>query len=683
MKEEGLVEGSRAKLLLVDDRAANLLALEAMLAPLGHELVRAQSGEEALRRLLEEEFALILLDVQMPGMDGFETARLVKARPRTSHVPIIFVTAISREREHVFRGYERGAVDYIAKPFEPEILRSKVEVFVELWRRGERIRHQEEALRERERDLQARQAERRFRELIDAMPLCLWAATVEGRITHCNRVFLESTGRTLEGCVEGGGFLDVHPEDRGQVDRAWAEALSGGGAFEVQFRLRRAADGTYRWHLGRGAPERDEGGRVSGWIFTAMDADAERRSVEMRQLLLEREREARGVAEAAIRGKDEFLASLSHDLRTPLTAILGWTHLLRSGKLGEGGAPRALEVIERSAQAQVALVEDLLDVSRVVSGKLRLDVRPGDPLAAVGAAVESMRPAAEAKRISLTLTPESLPVPFACDARRLQQVVWNLVSNAIKFTPQGGRVDVRAGARGGHLEIEVRDDGVGISPEFLPHIFERFSQASTPGSRRGGLGLGLAIVRHIVELHGGSVEARSEGEGRGAAFTVRLPPGARIAASPDPPPAPPPEGALPLSGRRVDGVRVLLVEDDRDARELFANVLGASGAQVVAASNAEEALRAFEREPPQVLVCDLGLPGQDGYALMARIRALGPDRGGAVPAAALTAHAGAEDRRRALAAGFQLHVAKPFDPAELPALVAELVPGEPARMQVS
>jgi PAS domain S-box-containing protein len=664
------VERSEAKILLVDDSAANLLALEGILAPLGHVLVPAQSGREALRALLEDEFALILLDVQMPEMDGFETARLVRARPSTRLTPIIFITAISGEREHVFRGYDRGAVDYIVKPFEPDILRSKVEVFVELWRRGERIRWQEEALREREREAQARRAEHRFRELIDVMPLCVWAATPRGRITHCNRVFLDYVGRTLEECAAGGGFLDVHRDERDEVERAWAEAVATGRPFEAQFRLRRAPDGAYRWQLGRGAPNRDERGRVVGWIFAATDVDAEKRSEEMRQLLLMRARQARSTAEEAMRAKDQFLATLSHELRTPLTVILGWAQLLRGGKLGPEAVPRAVDVIERNAKAQAALVNDLLDVSRIVSGKLRLEVQPADPFAVIAAGIEAMRPAAEAKRVALEFTEESPRAVLRCDPNRLQQVVWNLVSNAVKFTPEGGHVAVRAALRDGALEIEVRDDGIGISPEFLPHVFERFSQASGPGSRRG-LGLGLAIVRHLVELHGGTVDVRSAGEGTGATFTVRLAaagPGA--SERPAPAQAPVPVRTTPI------GVHVLLVEDDADAREFFASVLDDSGARVVTASNAEEALGAFEREPPQVLVCDLGLPGEDGCTLLKRVRALPPERGGHVPAAAITAYAAAEDRLRAFAAGFQRHIAKPFDPSELPALVAELAPAE-------
>jgi PAS domain S-box-containing protein len=669
------VDRSAARILLVDDRPANLLALEAILSPLGHTLVRASSGEEALWRLLEEEYAAILLDVQMPGMDGFDTARLVKSRPRTQHVPIIFITAINREREYVFEGYARGAVDYVSKPFEPEILRSKVEVFVELWRRGEQLRHQEAALREREREADARRAEARFRELFDALPLLLWASGRDGRMTHANPAFLSRVGRTLEACARGGPFLDVHPDERAAVERAWAEGLATGQPFETRFRLRRAEDGTHGWCLGRGVPEHDEGGRVSGWVFTAIDVDAEKRGEEMRQLLLTRERQARAASEEAMRARDQFLATVSHDLRTPLNAILGWTRLLRRGDLSREGIERALDVIERNAQAQAALVEDLLDVSRALHGKLRLDVRAADPLVAVSAAVDAMRPAAEAKRIDLTLSAQASPAPFACDPRRLQQVVWNLVSNALKFTPAGGNVRVHVAQGDGALEIEVRDDGLGIAPEFLPRVFERFTQAAAGGSRRGGLGLGLAIVRHVVELHGGSVEARSDGEGKGATFRVRLPSAASLA--PRDAATSPGSSAVVPELERVDGLYVLLVEDDADARELFASVLDDRGARVVAAGSSEEALRAFEDEPPEVLVCDIGLPGEDGYTLLRRIRSLPAERGGDVPAAAITAYASPEDRRRALEAGFQRHVPKPFDPAELPALVAELAPRRP------
>ncbi len=381
--------------------------------------------------------------------------------------------------------------------------------------------------------------------------------------------------------------------------------------------------------------------------------------------LLEREQAARHEAESANRLKDEFLATLSHELRTPLNAILGWAGLLQAGKTDPETLDRATVVIERNALAQAQLVEDLLDVSRIITGKLSLDLRPVDLPAVLQTVADTVRPAAEAKRLTLELELEdSLPTLF-CDPARLQQAIWNLVSNAVKFTPAEGRIWVRARRRDGDVLIEVEDQGIGIDPAFLPHVFERFRQEDSSTTRvHGGLGLGLAIVRHLVELHGGEVEVESPGPGRGATFRIRLPvrPASMPAAGPRAAEA---EGDL-------GGLHVLLVEDEADARELYGMILDAAGAAVTTASSASEALAHFEEEPPDVLVSDIGLPGMDGYELMRRIRERSADRGGAVPAIALTAYAGKEHERRAVASGFQLHAAKPVAAAELVALVHEL-----------
>jgi signal transduction histidine kinase len=391
------------------------------------------------------------------------------------------------------------------------------------------------------------------------------------------------------------------------------------------------------------------------------------------------EREARRQAEEANRLKDEFLATLSHELRTPLNAILGWSQMLRTGRLDLATTARALETIERNAKSQAQLIADILDVSRIITGKLRLQLGPVELSRIVETVLDSVRPAAEAKSIRLTVGLEPLAAPLLGDADRLQQVIWNLLSNAIKFTPQGGRVDVRLqqtdapdAPHADSVELRVSDTGIGIRPDFLPYVFDRFRQAESTTTRtHGGLGLGLSIVRHLVEQHGGTVQVESSGEGQGATFIVRLPvrsaEAAAVAQRRDEEEREEPRSLAPL-----DGVHVLVMEDEPDTRDLVSTVLSHSGAQVTAVPSTAEALDALDRLRPDVLVSDIGVPGEDGYSLVRKVRAREPERGGLMPALALTAYARAEDRVQAMAAGFQMHVAKPVDPAELVAAVVSL-----------
>jgi signal transduction histidine kinase/CheY-like chemotaxis protein len=403
------------------------------------------------------------------------------------------------------------------------------------------------------------------------------------------------------------------------------------------------------------------------------DVTDRRQAEREREALLRRERAARAQAETATRAKDEFLAVVSHELRTPLSPILAWASMLQRGMLDSGKTKRALVVIEQNAKAQAQLIDDLLDVSRIVSGRLRLDVRPVEPRSVVERALEVVRPAAEAKGVRLHAVLDPRAGFVSGDAERLQQVVWNLLSNAVKFTPRGGRAEVRLERVQSHLEIVVSDTGKGISPEFLPRLFDRFEQADVSSTRRhGGLGLGLAIVRHLVELHGGTVAAESGGEGNGATFRVSLP---LLIAQGD---AVDTERRHPVAGTagveerfgRLDGVRVLVVDDEPDSNEVVRSVLLACGAEVETAASAAQALGLLDRWRPHVLVSDVGMPDEDGYALITRVRARRDD--GRIPAIALTAYARVEDRVKLLSAGFQLHVAKPLEPAELVAAVGTL-----------
>jgi signal transduction histidine kinase/CheY-like chemotaxis protein len=396
-----------------------------------------------------------------------------------------------------------------------------------------------------------------------------------------------------------------------------------------------------------------------------------------RQSLLVREREARSQAESISAMKDEFLATLSHELRTPLNAILGWAEMLRRGVKDEATLQRGLETIERNARAQAQLIEDLLDMSRIISGKVRLQVEAIEPVTFIEAALETVRPAALAKNIELarTLAPDACPVTG--DPNRLQQVMWNLLSNAVKFTPAGGRVEVTLERANGEAVIRVTDSGIGIKPDFLPFVFDRFRQADASTTRHhGGLGLGLSIARQLVELQGGIIDVDSKGDGKGATFTLRFP--LRRAAAPALQKASSGSGAPSASAAAFDaidlaGLRVLVVDDVPDALELTSQVLAACGATVLVAASAQEALAMVESERPAVLISDIGMPDVDGFELLRRVRRLGAQRGGAVPAIALTAFTRQQDRVNALQAGFTAYVAKPVDAADLIATVAALV----------
>lgn len=399
-------------------------------------------------------------------------------------------------------------------------------------------------------------------------------------------------------------------------------------------------------------------------------AEAERAAEEKERLYRQ--------AEESSRLKEEFLATISHELRTPLSAILGWARMLRMGQLSDEHAAKALDTIERNARAQAQLVDDLLDVSRIVTGKLRMDVQPADPNAFIDAAVEAVRPAADAKGVRVQKIIDTAAIPIPGDPVRLQQVVWNLLSNAIKFTPRGGRVQIRSERVNSHLEIIVSDTGQGIAPDFLPHVFDRFRQADQKTSRQhGGMGLGLAIVRHLVEMHGGSVLASSEGEGKGATFTVMLPispvyqvdaSGSRVHPA-----------ARDLLSRvddctdRLDGLRILVVDDESDTRELLRQGLEYCGAKVRVAASAAEALQALTGSYPDILISDIGMPQVDGYELIRQIRQRPKEHGGKVPAIALTAYTRTEDRLQAMRAGYDMHVPKPVELAELVAVAATVV----------
>ena len=813
-----------AKILLVDDQPKNLLALSAMLEPLGQEVVQARSGKEALRHLLLEEFALVLLDVQMPVLDGYEVAELIRSREKSRAVPIIFLTAIHRDQRLVARAYTVGAVDYILKPIEPEILRSKVSVFIELYQKSQIIKRQAEELRratERELADYKRLSEHRYTMLAESMPQIVWTLDGRGELRYGNRRWFECAGLAETEPLDWSRI--VHPSDYQAFTRGFSESIAEQRDWEAEFRFGNIAERRFRWHLVRMLPERDTSGEISAWVGTSTDIDARKRSAEALQMLaaltrrlgeltdrshgldeilaatlpvlgdcalldlrvddstskraranlvpdfnlddprfdlgpstvcfdgrpeiyenvpeilaqsgpanagehiwflhelgvssyiclplvirervfgslvfLNREAGrhyspsdielARDVAgrmataldnvglyelaqteraklQEANRAKDMFLATVSHELRTPLNAIVGWGQMLRTGGLTEETEQRAVDTIERNGRALAQLVADLLDVSRVVSGNLHVDEGRVDLKSIVEAALDAARPAAVQSGIELSANVPQAMLSMLGDATRLQQIVGNILGNALKFTPRGGHVQLTLSSDGSSARLEIQDDGAGIAPEFLPVMFDRFKQAANnPQPAQRGLGLGLAIVRHLVELHGGTVSAHSDGLGQGARLVVTLPLGEAENVEEPSAHAEAPNGAVD-GQTALAGIYALLVEDDPDGCDLMQMMLRRFGAEVTAVSTAAAALESVRKRRPDVLVSDIGLPDGDGFALLKTVRESNRD----LPAVAVTAYASRQDVAKALAAGFQAHVAKPVEPAQLSAAVA-------------
>ncbi|QLE50190.1 PAS domain S-box protein [Nostoc sp. C057] len=520
-----------------------------------------------------------------------------------------------------------------------------------------------------------KQSEKRLKTLTEKVRIIPWEVNAtNGNFTYVGPQTVEILGYPLsDWYIDDFWAKHIHPEDREWVIQYCQESSLSLNNYEFEYRML-AADGRVVWLYDIVNVVRDENGPqlLHGFMLDITDR---KQAEQEREQLLEREKAARADAEAANRMKDEFLATLSHELRTPLNAILGWTQLLRNRKFDEATTARALETIERNTKSLTQLIEDVLDVSRIIRGTLHLSIHRIKLVPLVEAAIDTVRPAAEAKEINIKCKFDPEVGVVVGDTNRLQQVVWNLLSNAVKFTPKGGTVDVQLERIESSVQIRVSDTGAGIAAEFLPHVFERFRQADSSSTRsHGGLGLGLAIVRHLVELHGGTVSVESLGVGQGATFIVNLPMKAVYVEANT---AEQPSSLVDVAEAnnylpRLDDLRVLIVDDEADARHLLTTILGQYGAQVIAAASACEALLALQQFRPHILVSDIGMPQQDGYALIRQVRALPTDQGGRIPAVALTAYARAEDRTQALLAGFQLHVPKPVNPSELAVVVANL-----------
>lgn len=802
-------EGSAAAaILMVDDTEGNLLALEAVLAPLNVRMVTARSGGEALKLIETTPFAIALLDVQMPDMDGFELAERARRTKLGRELPIIFVTAVYSDENCMRRGYASGAADYITKPYDALIVRARVKAFVDLYEQREAVRRGQVALRTQERD----EATRRMVAFERIASAALETNDLPALLDELLRAFIEAAdaadsatillrdGDSLSVAASIG--LDAEPprSTRVRVGHGFAGLVAAqrrplevvGDAIKrlVQTSLPERAlsvvygvpllhdgqlvgvahIGSARAHkfssaekrlfaaaaeraalavakqqqvsalneildiapayvaivnsdtleylfanpmlrqlfraplVGSKLDEQDWGAELGLALAKArttshptlvdelsIRAPGARRATFLQvnlqplrnssgaidRLLLfatdiTAQVSAREAAELASLAKDEFLATVSHELRTPLSAILGWASLARSRSRAD--VDGALAIIERNARAQARIVEDVLEFSAISRGKMRLSLSQLDLRDVVRAAIESVRPAADAKNIRIEARLD-VSCGLLGDPGRLQQVVWNLLNNAVKYTGQGGRIRLAVESLRGVRRLSVVDTGQGIESDFLPHVFEAFRQANGSTTRRhGGLGLGLAIVNQIVQAHGGTIEAHSDGLGRGSRFTVDLlAEGGTATVEPDETVAQ--LEPAPDRGIRLDGLKVLIVDDDTDGREFMAQVLAQHGAVVSAFPSANMALSEFSRLRPDVLVSDIAMPVVDGYELIRQVRALGAERGGQTPALAVTAHAGKDVRDRVLQSGFQRYTAKPLDVPELLVCVSELASG--------
>lgn len=628
---------SLGRILVVDDNPASRYATTHSLRAAGYDVEEASTGARALSVCAERPPDLVILDVHLPDLDGFEICRRLRSDPNTSQLPIVHVSATFLGDEYRVRGLDAGADAYLTHPVEPIVLVATIRA----------------VLRAREAERARRRSEDQLRAIYDRVPVGICLLDSDLLFVDPNPALCAMLGRSRDELL-GLRLPDtVAATYAGDAQRIAQSCSENGGWSGVLAHDRPGGRACMEWTISRHLAGRT-------WLALATDVTERRRNEIERERLLRNERAARDEAEHANRLKDEFLAALSHELRTPLSAIVGWAQVLHAQRPAPPpeDLARGLEIILRNARLQAQLISDLLDISRIVSGKLTLERMPVELTPQIRAALDGAESLAGSKGVRIESRLEPLGAAVLGDPTRLQQVVWNLVHNAIKFTPRGGSVHVELRREGGEARLEVRDTGAGINPEFMPHVFERFRQQSgTASDPHGGLGLGLAIVKQLAEMHGGSVTAHSDGADRGATFVVRLPLDASAAAAqPDHAGDPPTNTSIDLAH-----VRGLVVDDDPDCRSLVVRLLNDRGAVTAEAKDAGQALNALDWFEPNLLISDIGMPQQDGYELLRLVRRRDPR----LPAIALTAYARPEDREVALSRGFQAHVAKPIDTTQL------------------
>jgi PAS domain S-box-containing protein len=644
------------QILLLEDDPVDVELIQTTLKNGGIEanlicVTRRSDFSEILKTQLPD---LILSDYVLPSFDGIAALKI--AQQFCPQVPFIMVSGMLGE-ELAIETLKQGATDYVLKQRLERLVPSAKRALRESQERQERLRV-EEALRQTD-DL--------LRAIVDASPVGIITLNPEKKVIAWNIASERIYGWQSQEVINQ-ALPVIPPEEQKQFERLFQQALQNHTLTNYEFQ-----------HLGKNkdlieisvslAPLHNAQGNVCGVVMTAIDITTRKRIEAERFNLLKREQTARAEAEAANRVKDEFLAVLSHELRTPLNSILGWITLIQRGKLNKVTFDQALEVIERNASLQTQLIEDLLDISRISRGKLSLSIDSVNLIELMQTTAETLRPASDAKSITMELFLDSSIGIIMGDANRLQQIFWNLFSNAIKFTPPNGSVTVRLKkTEDSYAQIQVIDSGIGIEPNFLPYVFEYFRQADASTTRsQGGLGLGLAISRHLVELHGGTIDVKSQGKGKGTTFTVMLPIQVMKCDVDQP-------DQLIDNGLSLQDVKIMVVEDQADARELIRLILEQQGAQVIEASSSKQALEIIKESIPDVLISDIGMPDEDGYSFLKKVRSLPQDKGGNVPALALTAYTKEEDRQQAIAAGFQMHLGKPLDITELLQAVSQLSP---------
>ncbi len=647
------------RILHVDDDEANRYVHTRMLQRAGFNVTEASTGKQALQLVAEIVPDLIVLDVKLPDIHGFEVCRKIKANPNTASIPVLHLSASFIQMEDKAEALEGGADGYLTQPVESRELIATVNALL-------RMRQAEETAM-----AAATQWQITFEAISDGV--CL--LDVQGKVIRCNQAMsgiLGKSAREIIGCTCRQLWENVG--DQGISKFLCDRAIDKSDRQSRELQIDR------RWFGVKTDPILSENGDFTGVVQIFTDITVRKLAESERAELLQREQAAREQAEANSRMKDEFLAIVSHELRSPLNAMLGWARLLRTRKLEPSVRDRAMETIERNALLQVQMIEDLLDISRIIRGTIRLVARPIQLKVPIESAIETVVLAAQAKELLLLTSFAPTIGMVSADSDRLQQVIWNLLSNAIKFTAPGGSIEVRLAVierTSSVAQIQIIDTGCGISAEFLPHVFDRFRQADGSMTRSyGGLGLGLAIARQLIELHGGTLEAQSPGEGLGSIFTIELPLISKVVESAETIKrsiASTNNNYLPLENFSLEGKRVLVVDDEDDNRELICTALLEYNIEVLSASSAIEAMAIVTKNNLDAIVSDIGMPDADGYRLIKQIRAWEVSQGlKLIPAIALTAYARDEDRHRALGAGFQMHLSKPIEPNKLALAISQL-----------
>lgn len=668
-------EVSKTDILIVDDRDEGLTALEAVLSCEQYNLVKANSGYEALDLLRDHDFAVILLDVQMPGIDGFETATRIRQTESTRLTPIIFVTAINKDDVYVNKGYQHGAIDYVFKPFDATILRSKVGLFVELHKKTKLLEAAAEQIKEserRERYLRLAQLEveslKRYRNLADSIPHIVWRAKADGTMDYFNKVWTDVTGFTNEQSVGLGWQSAFDPDDLKQLLRTWMKAMATGADFQIECRLK-CFSGEWRWHWIRGVPERRNSGDIMAWLGTCTDVH-ERKCAEEELV------DARREADAANRAKTHFLANMSHEIRTPLNSILGFAELLTNSPEFQDESLDSLLTIQRNGKSLLKIIDEILDISKVEADRLETEEVDVDLKVLFGEIQNLLGVQAAEKKLKFETKCEGLiPKSILTDPTRLRQILINMVGNAIKFTAKGHvtiGLSWKPNGKKGQLRCSITDSGVGLDPDSVQRLFQPFMQADSSTTRKfGGTGLGLALSKKLANALGGDVRLESSSKDQGSCFAVEI----QAAYDPDcemwdrfevQPRSVAPQISV---GGSLEGVEVLVVDDAGDNRTLMSRFLSAAGASVDCATNGYEGIDRAMSKHYDVVLMDIQMPQLDGYSATSFLREKGYDG----PIIALTAHALKEERENSIRAGCDDHLTKPIDRSTLIDRVVQFV----------